>query len=89
MTKVSDRKNSILFNRFYSGICIRTKQFHSDLIRSRTKDSYPNESEIETRMPIRLNPGLIKGLQSDLIRVKKTTKHFVFKESNIFTIFPR
>ena len=56
LAKVSYRKNSILLNPFYSGICIRTKQGHSDLIRNRTKDSYPNESEVELRIPIRFNP---------------------------------
>ena len=46
LAKVSDRKNSTLLNSFYSGIFIRTKQFHS----------YPNELVIELRIPIRSNP---------------------------------
>ena len=52
LAKASDRRNSILLNSFYSGIFIQTKQFHPDLTRSRTKDSYPNESKD------RLNPKL-------------------------------
>ena len=56
--KVSDRKNSILLNPFYSGICIQTKQFHFDLIRSRTKDSYTNESEPIISQPKDFYPNL-------------------------------
>lgn len=56
LVKVSDGKNSFLFNRFHSAICILTKQFHSGLTRSRTKDSYTNESELELRIPIWFNP---------------------------------
>ena len=53
LAKVSDRKNSILTNPFYSGIWFHSKQFHSDLIRRRIKASYANQTEIELRIPIR------------------------------------
>ena len=66
--KVSDRKNSILLNPLYSGIFIRTKQFHSDLTQSRAKDFYPDESEVKLRIPIRFNPKLKQECQSNWIR---------------------
>ena len=56
LAKVSERKNAILLNPFYSKIFIRIKQFHFDLMRSPTKDSYPHESEVDLWIPIQFNP---------------------------------
>ena len=65
---VSNRKNSIVLNPHYSRICIRTKLFHSDVIRSRTKD--PNGSDVKLRIPIRFNSKSKQGCQSDESKVK-------------------
>ena len=56
LAKVSDSKNSIPLNTFYSGICVRTKQFHSDLIRSWNKTIYSTESDFKRRVLSWLNP---------------------------------
>ena len=51
----------VLCNRFYSGICIRTEQFNSNLIRSQTESKvknqyfYPTQSDFERKISIRLN----------------------------------